>query len=71
MTRALAFIALRVFELTLATFAPLFPSAAIGIAYLLDPLHERLRPRGPAPIWPDLRETHPPAPAGDWRENLP
>jgi hypothetical protein len=69
-TRALAFITLRVFELGLATFAPLFPSLAVAVAYLLDPLHERLAPRT-QPIWPELREAHPPAPAGDWRENLP
>jgi hypothetical protein len=68
-TRDLAFVALRVFELALATFAPLFPTAAVAIVYLLDPLHERLRPQAP-PIWPELREAHP-ATAGDWRENLP
>jgi hypothetical protein len=69
-TRNLAYVALRVLELSLATFAPLFPSAAVAVVYLLDPLHERLRP-SMAPIWPELREAYPPAPAGDWRENLP
>jgi hypothetical protein len=69
-TRALAFITLRVFELALATFAPLFPVAAVATAYLLDPLHERLAPPM-AMIWPELREAYPPASAGDWRENLP
>jgi hypothetical protein len=68
--RPCCFVALRVFELVLATFAPLMPTAAVGTSMALEPLLDRLRPPT-APIYPELREAYPPAPAGDWRENLP
>lgn len=59
MTRALALLAVRLLELSLAIVYPLAPSACVLAAVALDPLHEALRPPAAPDRALDLRAFYP------------